>query len=92
MCDLDKIYDLDRLICVFLVNKLTEFKQYNTNSHPIKFNNIEEWHRVVQEMIDCFSVYEQVEIVENRCLENEDINKIRHGFELLKLYIFDLWD
>ena len=58
-------------------------KKYNVNSYPHGFNNIEEWHEVVDKMIYSF---EQIE------KDSSDRVKIEEGLQLFAKYFEDLWD
>lgn len=70
-------------LAVHIANELKAFKKYNVNSYPHGFNNIEEWHGVVDKMIYSF---EQIE------KDSSDRVKIEEGLQLFAKYFEDLWD
>ena len=70
-------------LAVHIANELRAFKKYNVNSYPHGFNNIEEWHEVVDKMIYSF---EQIE------KDSSDRVKIEEGLQLFAKYFEDLWD
>ena len=70
-------------LAVHIANELKAFKKYNVNSYPHGFNNIEEWHEVVDKMIYSF---EQIE------KDSSDRAKIDEGLQLFAKYFEDLWD
>ena len=70
-------------LAVHIANELRAFKKYNINSYPHGFNNIEEWHEVVDKMIYSF---EQIE------KGSSDRVKIEEGLQLFAKYFEDLWD
>ena len=70
-------------LAVHIANELRAFKKYNVNSYPHGFNNIEEWHEVVDKMIYSF---EQIE------KGSSDRVKIDEGLHLFIKYFENLWD
>lgn len=61
----------------------------NDIGHPSDLTS-EEWQEVLDEIIDCFSSYDEIfevgEGAENR------MDKVNRGLDLLKEHYFDLWD
>lgn len=78
-----RAWDCYTHLAVHIANELRAFKKYNVNSYPHGFNNIEEWHEVVDKMIYSF---EQIE------KDSSDRVKIEEGLQLFAKYFEDLWD
>lgn len=78
-----RAWDCYTHLAVHIANELRAFKKYNVNSYPHGFNNIEEWHEVVDKMIYSF---EQIE------KGSSDRVKIEEGLQLFAKYFEDLWD
>lgn len=78
-----RAWDCYTHLAVHIANELRAFKKYNVNSYPHGFNNIEEWHEVVDKMIYGF---EQIE------KDSSDRVKIEEGLQLFAKYFEDLWD
>ena len=85
-------------LAVHIANELKAFKKYNVNSYPHGFNNIEEWHEVVDKMIysfdqiakdypDGFAIkdFKSSEFTAYRA-------KIDEGLHLFAKYFENLWD
>ena len=78
-----RAWDCYTHLAVHIANELRAFKKYNVHSYPHGFNNIEEWHEVVDKMIYSF---EQIE------KDSSDRVKIEEGLQLFAKYFEDLWD
>ena len=78
-----RAWDCYTHLAVHIANELRALKKYNVNSYPHGFNNIEEWHEVVDKMIYSF---EQIE------KGSSDRVKIEEGLQLFAKYFEDLWD
>lgn len=86
----EELWDLDDTLAKYILPRLIKYKTINKNSHPIAFDNIEDWHNTIDKMIWSFEkivkdnwVYKQLEAEKERFEE---------GMNLFAKHFMDLWD
>jgi hypothetical protein len=85
-----ELWNLDGTLAKYILPRLIKFKRINTNSHPVTFNSLNEWHNTIDKMIWSFEKllndnwdYSKVEKENQRYLE---------GMHLFAEHFADLWD
>ncbi|OSA95689.1 UNVERIFIED_ORG: hypothetical protein B2H93_04525 [Clostridium botulinum] len=90
-----ELWDLDLTIINFILPRLIKFKKININSHPIKCDSIENWHKIIDKMIWSFQFAKDVSRLNYSNEYRKDStnwNKYNEGMDLFKKYLLDLWD
>lgn len=79
----------------YILPRLIKFKELNVNSFPCEFNNIEEWHNVIDKMIFAFDwllFYHSKKAYVSVENYNKNESKYEEGINLFAKYFTDLWD
>jgi hypothetical protein len=83
--DRTECWNLDYTIAKFVTPRLKLFKELG-NSYPGHFENIEEWHKIIDKMIYSF----EQKMADDYA--NFDQLKYMEGFKLFGEYFHHLWD
>lgn len=93
----EEVWGLDVTLAKYILPRLIKFKEVNVMSHPIAFENIEEWHKVIDKMIYSFDyVLKEDSGMCNLNMTEEEREerhkKYKEGMNLFAEYFMDLWD
>lgn len=80
-----ELWNLDSTILEFIIPRLIRFKEI-THSYPSKFEEPEEWEKVIEEIIEGLKYGLKMYMTE------EERKKFRKAGLLLLKYFSDLWD
>ena len=78
-------WNLNLTLAMELYTYIKAFRD-NTHGHPLCFENIEEWHAVLDEVADGFADY-----IKQRDEFIPNLDKLRHSLNLLKEHWEALW-
>lgn len=80
-------WNLDITIAKFILPRLKLFRKV-VDCYPCDLNSIEEWHDILDKMIESF--YLMATTSSYKTL-NENYEKIEQGLDLFRKYYHDLW-
>ena len=82
--------DLDATIARFLIPRLEAFKE-TADCNPANLSSLEEWHDIIQKIIDAFKETIAGQDTWSRANFQYDANKVKEGLMLFAKYFEDLW-
>ena len=87
-----ELWNLDVSFAKWILPRLVEFKK-QTMSYPPKFKNESEWAKVLQTMIDGFTIMadENIYFSLPRTEKDKKFKKIKLSMSLFYNHIYDLW-
>lgn len=90
-----ELWNLDITFCKFIVPRLKVFKELN-DGYPARFNSIEEWNKILDEMIEGFELNSnKFDRDTSETLDSNDENgnmaKAKKAIRLFQENFFDLW-
>jgi len=81
-------WSLDHTIGKFVLPRLKRYKEI-TNGYPAIFNDIEDWHNILDKMIAGFELISNDEFY---LLSNENEKIVEEALDLFRQYYRGLWD
>lgn len=89
----EEVWNLDYTLAKYILPRLVKYKSVNTMSYPCQFNNIEEWHDVIDKMIWSFDKHLKHDFPSpDSEIYEDEINKYKEGLQLFAECFSDLWD
>lgn len=87
-----ELWNLDVSFANWILPRLIEFKK-QTLSYPSKFKNVTQWKKVLQTMIDGFTIMatENEYFALPRTDKDKKFKKIKLSMSLFHEYVYDLW-
>ena len=90
----EELWGLHLTLAKYILPRLIKFKEINDMSRPYQFENLEEWHKVIDKMIYSFEYVIEREYTVYKDLEEEHkkLAKYKEGMRLFAEYFMELWD
>ena len=88
-----ELWNLDLTISNFILPRLKVFRE-QTDGFPSKFNTIEEWYKILDEIIEGLELYKDKfdwDMNADQNILNLYSAKCKKAFKLLGEYVQDLW-
>ena len=84
---IEEIWGTCHTLARLIVPRLQAFKALDKHGYAPGFNNIQEWNKAIQKMIDAFEL-----IKYPGTLSDREKKTVDEGFSLFYKYFFNLWD
>lgn len=84
---IEEIWGTYHTLTSLIGSRLQAFKALDKHEYPPKFNNIEEWNKAIQKMIDAFELMK----FPNSLHSKQDQGTIKQGLDLFCKYFIYLW-
>ena len=88
-----ELWNLDVTFASFIVPRLKAFRE-KTISYPNEFNNINEWNKILDDMIEGFELWINHfdwDFLSDKNTVNGNNKKVNDALELFSKYFRDLW-